>query len=139
MLGTRQGTKTRTVYALRVWIPTLPVYASWAGCLSKRTGAGSLFYVHKGTLHAHKNAGKGTGRMLMSQTPGGWYELFFEESGIPADDGAGLPVFRDLPDAAGIRAVAAEYGIEIPAHVARRTQPEAGREGPLVWLSRRGR
>jgi hypothetical protein len=75
----------------------------------------------------------------MSQTPGGLYELFFEKSGIPADDGAGLLVFRDLPDAAGIRAVAVECGIEIPAPVARRTQSEASREGPLMWPSRRWR
>jgi quercetin dioxygenase-like cupin family protein len=43
-----------------------------------RVGAGSLIYVPRGTLHAHKNAGEGTGRLLLSQTPGGSHERFFE-------------------------------------------------------------
>jgi quercetin dioxygenase-like cupin family protein len=46
-----------------------------------RAGAGSLLYVPKGTLHAHKNVGEGAGRMLVSQTPGGLYELFFRGGG----------------------------------------------------------
>jgi quercetin dioxygenase-like cupin family protein len=32
--------------------------------------AGSLIYIPRGTLHAHKNVGEGTGRLLLSQTPG---------------------------------------------------------------------
>jgi len=36
-----------------------------------RASMGSLIYVPKGTLHAHKNVGEGVGRMLVSQTPGG--------------------------------------------------------------------
>jgi quercetin dioxygenase-like cupin family protein len=67
-----------------------------------RTGAGSLLYVPKGTLHAHKNVGEGVGRMLVTQTPGGLYELFFESL-----------VFEDQVDAARIPALAARYGIEI--------------------------
>jgi len=35
-----------------------------------RAGAGSLIYVPKGNLHAHKNVGDKPARMLISQTPG---------------------------------------------------------------------
>jgi hypothetical protein len=67
-----------------------------------RTGAGSLLYVPKGTLHALKNVGEGVGLMLVTQTPGGLYELFFESL-----------VLEDQVDAARIPALAARYGIEI--------------------------
>ena len=79
-----------------------------------RAEAGSLLYVPKGTLHAHKNVGEGAGRMLVTQTPGGLYEHFFEEVGKPADGDAGPLVFDDHPDVRRIVALAAQYGIEIP-------------------------
>ena len=78
---------------------------------------GSLLYMPNGTLHAHKNVGKGVGRMLMIQTPGGLYELFFEKAGRwPADvDGVGPPPYEDRADAGrSIAKIAAEHGIEIP-------------------------
>lgn len=79
-----------------------------------RVGAGSLLYIPKGTLHAHKNVSEGVGRMLVSQTPGGLYEHFFEEVGKPVD-GDGRPlVFEEQPDVGRIVEVAAEHGIEIP-------------------------
>lgn len=81
--------------------------------------AGSLVYVLKGTLHAHRNVGKGVGGMLLTQTPGGLYEHFFEQAGRPVDgDDGGLPVFEEQPDAASIVAIAAEYGMEIPPPIA---------------------
>ncbi len=83
-----------------------------------RVGAGSLLYVPKGTLHAHKNVGEGEGKMLVAQTPGGLYEHFFEEVGKPADGDAGPLVFEDHPDARRIVALAAQYGIEIPPPIA---------------------
>ncbi len=83
-----------------------------------RAEAGSLLYVLKGTLHAHKNVGEGVGRMLVTQTPGGLYEHFFEEAGKPADSDAGPLVFEDHPDARRIVALAARYGIEIPPPIA---------------------
>jgi mannose-6-phosphate isomerase-like protein (cupin superfamily) len=43
-----------------------------------RAAAGSLVYVPRGNLHAHKNVGEGVGRMLVSQTPGGLHERLFE-------------------------------------------------------------
>ncbi|MDQ3792298.1 MAG: cupin domain-containing protein [Actinomycetota bacterium] len=64
-----------------------------------RAVAGSLVYVPKGTLHAHVNRGEGPARMLVSQTPGGSHERFFEE--VEEADGAGIPE------------LAADYGIEI--------------------------
>lgn len=84
-----------------------------------RVGAGSLLYIPKGTLHAHRGVAEDAGRMLVTQTPGGLYERFFEEVGKPADGEAAPPVFEVHSDAAGIRASAAEYGIEIPRPDAR--------------------
>ncbi len=80
-----------------------------------RVGAGSLIYVPKGTLHAHRVVGEGVGRMLVSQTPGGLYERFFEEVGKKAvDDDSGALVFEGQPAMKRIAEVAATYGIEIP-------------------------
>jgi len=83
-----------------------------------RAGAGSLLYVSKGILHAHKNVGEGVGRMLVTQTPGGLYECFFEEVGQAVDGEAGPLVLEDQPDVGRIVKVAAEHGIEIPPPIA---------------------
>jgi quercetin dioxygenase-like cupin family protein len=79
-----------------------------------RAGAGSLIYVPKGTLHAHKNVGATTGRMLLSQTPGGLHECFFEEVGKPIMDGSEPLVSEGPQDLKRIIAIAVKYGIEIP-------------------------
>ncbi len=89
-------------------------YEFLSGEETLRAGAGSLIYVRKGTLHAHKNVGEGVGRMLVTQTPGGLYERFFEEVGRPVDGDARPPVFKAQPNAGRIVEIAAEYGIEIP-------------------------
>jgi quercetin dioxygenase-like cupin family protein len=79
-----------------------------------RAGASSLLYVPKGTLHAHKNVGEGAGRMLVSQTPGGLYELFFEEVGEEVPSKVVVPsVGKGSPGVARIVTTAARYGIEI--------------------------
>ncbi len=84
-----------------------------------RVDAGSLLYFPKGTLHAHKNIGEGVGRMLVTQTPGGLYECFFEQVGKKAVDGeVRPPVSEDQPDMRRIVEVAAEHGIEIPPPIA---------------------
>jgi mannose-6-phosphate isomerase-like protein (cupin superfamily) len=80
-----------------------------------RAGAGSLVYVPKGGLHAFKNVGAEKGRLLLSQTPGGLHERFFEEIGEEATDRTAPPVADGQPDAGRIVAVAARYGTEIPA------------------------
>jgi len=82
-------------------------------------GAGSLLYIPKGTLHVHRGVGEELGRMLVSQTPGGLYERFFEEVGNTAVDGdSGTLVFEDQPAMKKIVEVAATYGIEIPTPIA---------------------
>ena len=86
-----------------------------------KAGAGTLLYLPKGTLHAHKKVGGGVGRMLVSQTPGGLHERFFEEVGKPVDGEAGSPYFEDQPNVASIVPIAAKYGIEIPAPIAGET------------------
>jgi mannose-6-phosphate isomerase-like protein (cupin superfamily) len=84
-----------------------------------RVGAGSLLYIPKGTLHAHKNAGEGLGRMLVTQSPGGLYEHFFKQVGKKAVDGKVRPLhFEDHQDMRRIVEVAAEHGIEIPVPIA---------------------
>jgi quercetin dioxygenase-like cupin family protein len=79
-----------------------------------KPAAGSLIYVPKGNLHAHKNIGEGIGRLLVSQTPGGLYEQFFEEIGEERKDRTTAPVSENPPDMERIAKTAAEYGIEIP-------------------------
>jgi mannose-6-phosphate isomerase-like protein (cupin superfamily) len=78
-----------------------------------RVGKGSLVYVPKGTLHTYKNINDKPGRMLVSQTPGGLHERFFEEIGELATDGC-RQVSEGSVDIEKIAVIAAEYGIEIP-------------------------
>jgi mannose-6-phosphate isomerase-like protein (cupin superfamily) len=78
-----------------------------------KVGAGSLLYFPKGTLHAHKNFGEEVGRMLMSQTPGGLYERFFERIGDEVRDPSAPTAMESPPDEARLAAIAAEYGIEV--------------------------
>ncbi len=86
-------------------------------------GAGSLLYVPKGTLHTHSNVGEGVGRMLLTQTPGGLYELFFEKAGSLADgDGGWSRAFEERPEARRIVEAAAEHGTEIPSPVAQESR-----------------
>ena len=77
-------------------------------------GPGSLVYVPKGVLHAFKNAGETTGRMLVSQTPGGAYERFIEEVG-PPEAGEGVPPETEEPmeNVRRLAAVGALYGVEM--------------------------
>jgi mannose-6-phosphate isomerase-like protein (cupin superfamily) len=80
-----------------------------------RAGAGSLIYVPRGNLHAYKNIGPTPGRMLVSQTPGGLHERFFEEIGEPAMDRSEPSVSEGPQDMRRIIAIAVNYGIEIPS------------------------
>jgi quercetin dioxygenase-like cupin family protein len=92
-----------------------------------RARAGSLLYFPKGTLHAHRGVGEDAGRMLMTQTPGGLYERFFEEVGRPGEGEAGPGSFGERSDAESIVATAAKYGIEIPS--IKETQPDDALRG----------
>jgi quercetin dioxygenase-like cupin family protein len=85
------------------------------GCAT-RAGAGSLIYVPRGKLHAHKNPGDKPGRMLIIQTPGGLYEHFVGEIGEPATYESKPPVPNRPADTGRIMEVAAGYGIEILGH-----------------------
>lgn len=83
--------------------------------------AGSLVYVPRGNLHTYKNVGSEPGRMLMSQTPGGLHERFFEELGEEAQDSRTPPNHECSPDLQKIVTIAAKYGIEIPSLPARQS------------------
>ncbi len=81
--------------------------------LTLRGLAGSLLFVPRGNLHAHKNVGQGEGRMLVSQTPGGLHERFFEEIGEGARDQRGPRVPECPENLARAKKIAAWYGIEM--------------------------
>ena len=52
-------------------------------------------------------------RILVTQTPGGLYERFFEGVGKPAGSEEGPLAFEEQPEVGRIMKVAAEYGTEI--------------------------
>jgi len=79
-----------------------------------KAGPGSLVYVPRGSLHAFKNVGEGRGTLLLSQTPGGLHERFFEEVGEEATDPTMPPVAAGPPDLPALVAAAARYGTEMP-------------------------
>ena len=82
--------------------------------LTLTASAGALIYVPKGTLHTHKNIGEDASRMLVTQTPGGLSERFFEEAGLP---GTGLSSASSLPTPEEIQRtveLGRKYGIEYP-------------------------
>ena len=83
-----------------------------------RAGTGSLLYVPRDNLHAHRNVGEGLSRMLVTQTPGGLYELFFEKVGKAVDGEAGPLVVEDQPNLERIVNIGIRYGIEIPPPIA---------------------
>jgi mannose-6-phosphate isomerase-like protein (cupin superfamily) len=90
-------------------------------------GAGSLIYVPKGNLHAHKNVGTEPGRMLVSQTPGGLHERFFDEIGEEPKYASTPPVSEYPPGLESIAKIAAEYGIEMSPPMARTTGGQRSR------------
>ena len=79
-----------------------------------RVGAGSLLYFPKGTLHAHKNVGEGVARMLVTQTPGGLYEHFFEEAGVPGTNLSSAPAAPTPEELQKMVELGRKYGTEYP-------------------------
>ena len=89
-------------------------YEFLVGGEALRSGPGSLLYVPKGTLHAHRVVGGQAGRMLVTQTPGGLYERFFEEAGQETSSRVFMASLEDgSTKAERVAEVAARYGIEI--------------------------
>jgi quercetin dioxygenase-like cupin family protein len=78
-----------------------------------KASVGSLIYIPKGNLHAFKNVETTTGRMLVSQTPGGLHERFLEEAGQRALDDAAPPATEVQPDARRPAGIGAQYGVEM--------------------------
>jgi mannose-6-phosphate isomerase-like protein (cupin superfamily) len=85
-------------------------YEFFDGVRTIRAGVDSLIYVPRGNLHTHKNVGEGPGRMLVSQTPGGAHERFYEEL---AETPTAPLVSIDSPDIEIVASIATKYGIEI--------------------------
>jgi mannose-6-phosphate isomerase-like protein (cupin superfamily) len=106
-----------------------------------RAGSGSLVYVPKGALHAHRNVGEVPGRMLTTHTPGDLYEHFFENAGRPAElDPGEPPAFEERPGTEKRTVeVASEFGIEIPPPVADKAQcPPVGQDRTGSPSTRKG-
>ena len=80
-----------------------------------RVDTGSLVYVPKGNLHTYKNVGTTPGRMLVSQTPGGLHERFFEEIGQEVQDKIKPTAHEGPLEVERIVTIAATYGIEMPS------------------------
>lgn len=79
---------------------------------SIEAGPGSLIYIPKGSLHALRNSGSATGRLLVLQTPGGVHERYVEEVGNPVQDN-GVPLAKETRPVAELAATGAKYSIEI--------------------------
>jgi quercetin dioxygenase-like cupin family protein len=77
--------------------------------------AGTLIYVPKGTLHAHTNLGEEVSRMLVTQTPGGLCEHFFEEVGKPADGPSSAAPAPTPEEPQKMVELGRKYGIEYPS------------------------
>jgi mannose-6-phosphate isomerase-like protein (cupin superfamily) len=79
-------------------------------------GPGSLIYIPMGTLHAFENVGEATGKLLMSQTPGGLHERFIEEIGEEAQEPnpgkAATPAATPSSDFERLAEIGVEYGVE---------------------------
>jgi mannose-6-phosphate isomerase-like protein (cupin superfamily) len=75
---------------------------------------GALIYVPKGTLHTHKNLGEGVSRMLVTQTPGGLSEKFFEETGLPGTGLSSASPAYTPEELQRMVELGRKYGIEYP-------------------------
>ncbi len=83
---------------------------------SIEVGPGSLIYIPKGRLHALRNPGNATGRLLVLQTPGGVHERYIEEVGEPVGEPVmdnGAPPAKETQPVAESAATGAKYGVEI--------------------------
>ncbi len=88
--------------------------------------AGSLLCIPKGTLHAHKNVGEGVGRMLVTQTPGGLYEGFLEEAGMPGTNLSSPPPASTPEELQRVAELGRKYGTEYPLEVVAKAQETVG-------------
>jgi hypothetical protein len=61
-------------------------------------------------VHAYRNIGEDTARMLVLAVPGGYHEHFFLEGGYPVSDPVNPEPLAGPPDFERVRAAAAKYG-----------------------------
>lgn len=76
-------------------------------------GAGSVFHIPKGTLHAWRNATTKRARTLLFIVPAG-FEGFFEEAGIPGTDLSSPPPPPTPEDLQKMVAIGRRYDTEYP-------------------------
>jgi quercetin dioxygenase-like cupin family protein len=76
--------------------------------------AGALVSVPKGTLHTHKNLGGDASRMLVTHTPGGLSEKFFEEMGLFLTAPSSVPPAPTPEELQRMLELGRKYGIEYP-------------------------
>jgi len=75
--------------------------------------AGSIVFLPKGRLHAHRAAGDRPARALVLYTPAG-LEQFLEEAGTPVKDPYAVPAPPSMPELEKIVGIAVRHGIEVP-------------------------
>jgi hypothetical protein len=75
--------------------------------------AGSVFHIHKGTLHAWRNVTTRLDRTLLFITPEG-FEEFFEEAGVPGNDLSSLPPPPVPEDLHRMLQIGQKYATEYP-------------------------
>ena len=76
-------------------------------------GAGSMFRIPKGTLHAWKNRTNEPARALLFVCPAG-FEGFFEEAGVPATDTSSPPPPPSQEDLQRMLELGGKYDTEYP-------------------------
>ncbi len=77
-------------------------------------GAGSLVYLPKDRLHAHRNPGDVSAKALVLLAPAG-VEEFVEDAGKPATDPSALPPPPEEAEIERLVSIAQEkYGFEVP-------------------------
>jgi quercetin dioxygenase-like cupin family protein len=76
--------------------------------------AGTFVYLPKGVLHTHKAVGTGPARVIAMYVPSG-VERFIAEAGQPTSETDPPAAIPDMSDLQRIVAIAATYGITVPA------------------------
>ncbi len=81
-------------------------------------GPGTFVHCPKGSIHTFRNTGEGVGKLLMTFSPAGDFEVFLERLGEPTQEKSPPVPPSEPPDAATAErftALASEHGIEFVA------------------------
>ena len=79
-----------------------------------RAGAGTFVHSPPGIAHSFKNESEAPARMIITMTPAGLEEMFFEV-GVPLEEGATMALPPSPDEIERLLAAAPRYGVEIMA------------------------